>query len=46
MAAADYQLKLKVNSVDVGESRHLSQWSDVNTHQKRGTLSPKFSRKT
>lgn len=36
----DYQLKLKVNSVDVGESRHLIQWSDVNTyyHTQNGYL--------
>jgi hypothetical protein len=37
---ADYQLKLKVNSVDVGEYRHLIQWSDVNTyyHTQNGYL--------
>jgi hypothetical protein len=40
MAVADYQLKLIVNSVDVGESRHLIQWSDVNTyyHTQNGYL--------
>ena len=27
-----YQLKIKVNSVDVGESRDLVQWSDVNAY--------------
>lgn len=38
--AADYQMKIKVNSVDVGDSRHLIQWSDVNTyyHTQNGYL--------
>lgn len=33
-------MKVKINSVDVGESRHLIQWSDVNTyyHTRNGYL--------
>ena len=36
----DYEIKIKVNSVDVGQSRHLIQWSDVNTyyHTRNGYL--------
>lgn len=30
--AADYQIKIGVNGVDVGESRHLFQWSDINEY--------------
>jgi hypothetical protein len=32
MSVADYQFKTQVNGVDVGESRHLGQWSDVNAY--------------
>lgn len=37
---ADYQMKIVVNSVDVGDFRHLVQWSDVNTyyHTQNGSL--------
>ena len=38
--AADYQMKMRINGVDIGESRHLLQWSDINTyyHTKNGYL--------
>ena len=37
---ADYQLKTQVNGVDIGESRHLTQWTDVNAyyHTQHGYL--------
>ena len=31
-AVADYQFKYQVNGTDVGESRHLEQWTDVNAY--------------
>jgi len=30
--AADYQFKYQVNGTDVGESRHLDQWTNINTY--------------
>jgi hypothetical protein len=40
MSVADYQFKTQVNGTDIGESRHLAQWTDVNTyyHTQNGYL--------
>lgn len=36
----NYEIQLRINSIDIGESRHLAQWSDVNTyyHTRNGYL--------
>lgn len=40
MSVQDYRFGIRVNGVDVGQSRHLLQWTDVNTyyHTKNGWL--------
>jgi hypothetical protein len=40
MSATDYQFKTQVNGVDIGESRHITQWTDVNAyyHTQHGYL--------
>lgn len=40
MSLTDYQFKTQVNGVDIGESRHLAQWTDVNAyyHTQQGYL--------
>jgi hypothetical protein len=31
-SAAEYQFKYQVNGTDVGESRHLEHWTNINTY--------------